>query len=264
MQLTHPTAQLLKLFTQLHLEFVVQAMIEGNSPAMVWMDDAGETALIWDKSQCLYLGGNLDHPRLQETITNALLPLARPFNLLKISLTSDEQAANIPLLFPNFRQETYPRSLFRLHPSTVTRTAFETPEGFHIRLIDRDLLTDIQRPGHADLVGEIELCWVSQDRFLENGFGVCILDEAGAIVCRCTAEYVSPQVCGIGIATYEPVMRRGLATAAAQAFVQQAVERNWTVYWDSWTNNLPSVRVAQKVGFELVTNYNAVLVFFNN
>lgn len=264
MQLTHPTPQLLELFSQPHLDFVVQAMIEGNSPAMVWMDDAGETALIWDKSHCLYLAGNLHHPRLQETITTALLPLARPFNVLKISLTSDEQAGNIPLLFPECRQETYPRSLFRLHPSTANRTAFEAPDGFQTQLIDHALLDDTQRPGHTNLVEEIELCWVSLDRFLENGFGVCVLDEAGTIVCRCTAEYVSPQVCGVGIATYEPVMRRGLATAAAQAFVQQAAERNWTVYWDSWTNNLPSVRVAQKVSFELVTNYNAVLIFFNN
>lgn len=264
MQLTRPTPQLLKLFNQPHLDFVVQAMIEGNSPAMVWMDDAGETALIWDRSHCLYIGGDINHPRLQETITTTLLPLARPFNLLKISLTSDEQAPIIPRLFQEFRQEAYPCSLFRLHPSTATRTAFEAPDGFHVRLIGRDLLTDNQSPGRANLVEEIELCWVSQDRFLEKGFGVCMLDEAGAIVCRCTAEYVSPQVCGVGIATYEPVMRRGLATAAAQAFVQQAAERNWTVYWDSWTNNLPSVRVAQKVGFELVTNHNAVLVFFNN
>lgn len=264
MQLTHPTAQLLKLFNQPHLDFVVEAMIRGNSPAMVWMDDAGETALIWDRSHCLYLGGDIHHPRLQETITTTLLPLARPFGLLKISLTSDEQVPLIPPLFQEFRQETYPCSLFRLYPSTVTRTAFEVPDGFQVRLIDRDLLTDTQRPGQADLVAEIEQCWVSQDRFLENGFGVCMLDEAGAIVCRCTAEYVSPQVCGVGIATQQSVMRKGLATAAAQVFVQQAAERNWTVYWDSWTNNLPSVRVAQKAGFELVTNYNAVLVFFNS
>ena len=75
----------------------------------------------------------------------------------------------------------------------------------------------------------------------------------------CTAEYVSPGVCGVGIETLEPYQKRGLATVAAQTFVQHAMRLGWQVHWDSWLNNTPSIRVAEKAGFEKVTEYrNAV------
>lgn len=259
MHLTQPSPEILPLFSQSHLAFMVEAMLAGNSPALAWRD--AETALIWDKAYCIYLGGKLENPRLREVISAALLPLAQQIRAFKISLTHDDQAAFIPNLFPEFGNDPYPHRLFKLDSAAVTTTPIVPPDGFHIRLIDAELLADTQRPGHADLAEEIELCWVARDRFLEYGFGVCLLDNTGAIVCRCTAEYVSSQTCGIGIATHEAVMGRGLATTAARVFVQKAMREGWTVYWDSRTNNLPSMRVAEKVGFKPITDYTPVIIY---
>ena len=258
MHLTQPSPELLHLFGQSHLAFMVEAMLAGNSPALAWQDP--ETALIWDRAYCIYLGGNLANPRLGEVITSALLPMAQQFRAFKISLTHDDQGSFIPSLFPEFGNDPYSYRLFTLDPAAVTTTPIVPPDGFQIRVIDADLLADAERPGHADLVEEIELCWVARDRFLEHGFGVCVLDNTGAI-CRCTAEYVSSQTCGIGIATHEAVMGRGLATAAAQVFAQHAIGEKWTVYWDSRTNNLPSIRVAEKVGFKPVMDYTPVIIY---
>ena len=50
-------------------------------------------------------------------------------------------------------------------------------------------------------------------------------------------------------------MRRGFATITASAFVEHALEQGLTPHWDSWKMNLPSVAVAHKVGFRLISEY---------
>jgi RimJ/RimL family protein N-acetyltransferase len=75
------------------------------------------------------------------------------------------------------------------------------------------------------------------------------------IVCWCTAEYVSCGWCGIGIETIQAYQRRGLATATATAFLAHCAAHGIQPHWDCWANNVPSVRVAEKVGFALVEEY---------
>ncbi len=79
--------------------------------------------------------------------------------------------------------------------------------------------------------------------------------ETNEIVTWCTAEYVSAGKCGVGIETAVEHMRRGFATITASAFVEHAVAKGLTPHWDSWKMNLPSVAVAHKVGFRLISEY---------
>jgi RimJ/RimL family protein N-acetyltransferase len=90
--------------------------------------------------------------------------------------------------------------------------------------------------------------WPSLERFYEHGFGYAALDGAG-VVCFCTAEYVSAQRCGIGIATETAYERRGIATATAAHFVQLARERGVAPHWECGGWNAASIRVAEKLGF---------------
>jgi RimJ/RimL family protein N-acetyltransferase len=76
------------------------------------------------------------------------------------------------------------------------------------------------------------------------------------IVCRCTAEYVSTFKCGIGIETDKKYRNRGLATLLASVFVDYCISKDIVPHWDSWNNNLPSIRVAENVGFEKISDYS--------
>jgi GNAT superfamily N-acetyltransferase len=105
---------------------------------------------------------------------------------------------------------------------------------------------------------EIQSCWSGIDRFLANGFGFLVQTEE-EMACFCTAEYASPGKCGTGIATMRGFERKGLATMAAAAFVEHARARGITVYWDSWNDNLASMRVAEKTGFTLQHVYEVFL-----
>jgi RimJ/RimL family protein N-acetyltransferase len=65
--------------------------------------------------------------------------------------------------------------------------------------------------------------------------------------------------CGIGIETVEEHQGKGFATAVAAEFVRHALALGFKPHWDCWANNLPSIRVAEKVGFEDAHDYKGAI-----
>jgi GNAT superfamily N-acetyltransferase len=105
-----------------------------------------------------------------------------------------------------------------------------------------------------DVIAEIESCWASLADFRRSGFGL-IAHDARAIVCWCTAEFVSDGKCGIGIETIPAYRGRGFATLTASAFLEHCAERAMTPHWDAWMHNVPSVAVAEMIGLDKVETY---------
>jgi RimJ/RimL family protein N-acetyltransferase len=101
--------------------------------------------------------------------------------------------------------------------------------------------------------------WGSAERFLATGFGYCAI-VGRAIVGWCTAEYTSRRACGIGIETIPEYQNQGVATALGAAFVVACAGAGVVPYWDSWTSNLPSVRVAEKLGFRKAQEYEILVI----
>ncbi|MFP3897146.1 MAG: GNAT family N-acetyltransferase, partial [Anaerolineales bacterium] len=95
----------------------------------------------------------------------------------------------------------------------------------------------------------IRWMWPSEERFRQRGFGyVAVVDEA--VICWCTAEYVSCRTCGVGIEVTRGYRNRGVGTATATRFVQEALRRGIMPHWECDAENPASMRVAKKVGFE--------------
>jgi hypothetical protein len=255
-------AALRPLFDVPHLDFVIDAICAGNSPALVWVDnpDVPRSAFVWDKTHGLYVGGDADNPAfydsLRQFLTQTMLPGARDreLGIFKIYPANEGWIAKIPALFDGLPLNTRERSLFRLK-GDVTSQSLNLPDGCRLQPITRDLLEDSGHAHRLELVGEIESCWNSLDLFFTRGFGFCVVGQAGEIACWCTAEYVSGKTCGVGVQTVEAYLKRGLATAAAQTFAHHCAAHGWTAYWDCWRANVPSVKVAEKTGFRKVEDY---------
>jgi RimJ/RimL family protein N-acetyltransferase len=152
----------------------------------------------------------------------------------------------------------YPRVVYTLSDSQPSVWRSQLPPGYAIRPIDQTLLNDATLGNHTDLIEEIEQCWPSQAQFLGYGFGVCLVGQH-EIICRCTAEYVSPGKCGIGIATAEPYRRQGFATLTAGTFIDECLTRTITPYWDAWLRNTASVATAEKIGLHKIQEYQVYL-----
>jgi len=251
------------LFDTPYLNFVIKAMEVGNSPALAWADDTHmpTSALIWDKTHSLYFGGDAHHSEFTQTMrdffTDSLIPKAQSdhMGILKLYFANEGWREEAASLMPNLILHERARVLHRFDAHSKVGLEPTLPPYTHLRLIDEELLQNSTLTGINAVTEEIQSCWTSLEHFIDQGFGYCVIDETAGVVSWCTAEYLSPGVCGVGIETLKAYQRHNFATAAANAFVQHASRLGWQVNWDSWLDNTPSIRVAEKVGFERVTEY---------
>jgi len=242
-----------------YLRLYIDALIEGNAPGRIWVDGLGNprSAYAWDETHCHYLvgvGGNRDFNEiLRRLLNDEIIPDARKTgnSIFKFYHTAGWESAigDICGIQPMRRG----RRFYRFNKSSVQKK--ESPLEFSIEVIDKNLLQS-KRLQNMDLVrGEISSCWNSLDDFLEKGFGLS-LRHHDEIVGWCTGEYVSDRVCGIGIEVLEKHQGKGLATVMASSFVEYCLHKGITPHWDSFDDNVPSLRVAEKIGFERVSEYS--------
>ena len=254
------------LFQGVYLTLMIDSVLAGTSSGTIWVDDPAQpqTALLWDNAYCLYLVGQAGNQsvnrQLAELYTTELAPAARGRGIdgFKILYSSADWEQSVAVVLPTLTLTQYPRVVYTLGGGERPNWRSQLPPGFAIRPIDQALLNDATLGNHADLVEEIDQCWPSQGHFLNQGFGYCLVGNH-EIICRCTAEYVSPGKCGIGIATAEPYRRQGFATLTASAFLDECLARAITPYWDAWLRNTASVATAEKIGLRRVQEYQVYL-----
>jgi len=239
------------LFDAEHLALVIDAVGAGNSPARVWVDGvtAPRAALIWDGSHSVYLAGKIDRAtEWRKLFDREVAPAGH--GVLKAYVT-DVAAETVFAGYPLQRRE---RVLYRGGRRSIPDWRTRLPAGFRISVIDDGLTMRDTLANAVDVIAEIESCWQSLSDFRRSGFGFIAHDDR-AIVCWCTAEFVSDGKCGIGIETIPAYQGQGFATLTASAFLEHCAERAMTPHWDAWAHNLPSVAVAEKVGLEKVETY---------
>lgn len=250
------------LFKGSHLHLVIDAVVEGNSPGLIWVDDvtSPKTAFMWDKAYCYHLAGSADNGKfntaLKEFINQKIVPEAIAHNrfIFKVYYSSEDWEREIEVMFMHTSLKKRERVLYNFEKLRIPDWKDRIPPGLCIKPIDEKLLKKTNLENVTDVVNEIESCWNSVDGFLRNGFGFCLVDDQ-AIACWCTAEYVSGNKCGIGIETVKLYRGRGLATLTACAFVDYCISNDILPHWDSWKDNLPSIAVAERVGFKKTLEY---------
>ncbi len=264
----HP-GQVSRLFEVPELNYRIVSIEAGNSPGGAWLDDVQNprTAFVWDGAHCLYFGGDADNEAfnhaLTTLLTGTLLPDVRQrvLSILKLHVTSEDWTPVLETAFHSVQLQRRRRVLYGIQASAdLLRAPDALQDGLSLRRIDSDLLAHTGLQNLDAMRAEIDSGWPSPERFLSEGIGYCVHHETDGIVAWCTAEYVSAGVCGVGIETLEAYQVHGLATAMASAFVREASARGLWVWWDSWLTNMPSVRVAEKTGFQKVCEYDAWLL----
>ena len=148
------------------------------------------------------------------------------------------------------------RKVPKLFYALGERKALSVPppalEDVRFLAIDADLLQREDLRNLERVRAEVEWMWPSLDRYVERGFG-CAALCGGAVVCWCTAEYVSADRCGIGIETLPAFQNKGVGTGAAACFVRACLDRGIIPHWECHRGNAASIRVAEKLGFSAVS-----------
>lgn len=256
-----PLAQsgpVVSLLSKPHQQLVAKSVIAGNTSGCFWADNASRPDLVvlWDGGHHLYMAAEKTGPESARMLKTFLSK--RVMSRMTGSATSRCMISSASTQTEDLLRQVLPdavprRRIFLRSTAPPKTTQALRDNTLRLEWIDRHLLeADLC---HVDDVrNEVRSMWGSVEAFLRGGVGYCVVDGP-QIVCWCTAEYVSPCWCGIGIETIQPYQGRGLATATAAAFVEHCLAHGIIPHWDCWADNAPSVRVARKIGFKTVEEF---------
>ena len=129
--------------------------------------------------------------------------------------------------------------------SAVEQRQTALPEGFEIRRIDAENI------GKLDGRIKPSFSWESDESFLKNGVGFCVMHGDTPAAWAFSAA-VSDDEIDIGVETLERFRGKGLAAAAASEMIRFSLAAGKKPVWACHAGNIGSQKVAEKLGFEKV------------
>jgi RimJ/RimL family protein N-acetyltransferase len=254
------------LFEPLRYHLASAAVLDGNSPGRVFVDDPAQprTAFMLSPEGCC-LAGDPDNRAFGDSINHDIVSeraLGDDVRVLFLVVHPERWRERLPGLL-----DPYP-SLAMKRRHYVCRTLrydwrAHLPAGCTVRRIDRELLESprLHMPGHV--TDWMENNWGSIDRFLQGGFGFVTV-RAGEVALWSLSDCVSGDRCEIGIRTMPAHRRCGLATVTASAVVEYALSCGFTmVGWHCPADNIGSIRTAKKAGFRRERDYSAYYAYLD-
>jgi RimJ/RimL family protein N-acetyltransferase len=94
----------------------------------------------------------------------------------------------------------------------------------------------------------VESAHGSGGAFLEHALGLCLM-RGDEIVAEAYAPFIGGGVAEVGVVTAEAHRGHGFAPIAIAFLAETLAERGLGMYWSCDADNVPSIRVADKVGF---------------
>lgn len=238
---------------------VLASVVEGNTEAQLWctsQPDNSVVCLLWDKgNNVFYLSGQLVLSETIEDLASLINTDVREkaikegLSYFQVRTLSSLPENSITHIFQNIPLKKRSKLFYTFCAKTVKTIPNPRLAGVQFRPIDADLLEEGRFENNHYVRSEIEWMWPSLERFRKKGFGIAAVIDA-RIICWCTAEYVSKSKCGIGIEAIDEFQNKGIATATAAHFLEHCMNQNIVAHWECDKDNIGSVRVAEKVGFE--------------
>ena len=235
-------------YTPPHISYVLDSIVEQNTPGQIFVNnlDLPSISITWDKGPIFYFGSTV----------NDEVEYKKAAGFLKEEILNTNVKKRLgvaKLYYPSTRWEKVILDSFKEYNPSI-----------RMRRINQHNLENIPPASSSTgniVIKEIDHEIGSKDKFLDHGFGYCALVD-GEIVCRCRAEYVSKSFCGIGISTDEKFRRRGLASITTSKILEKCKQLGITPYWESWKKNIPSIKVAEKMGFKKLYDYKIIFLQF--
>lgn len=251
------------VFEALRYNLVVDSVIDGNTPAWVFVDDVARPGrgLIWDRQDAMLIAGAPDDAfshDVARVIGDEIIPDAQARSIPVLSLQYDTAAWEPVIEQTILAGRQAERLLRRTYSFDRLRVDWRAalPAGTEMRRIDRDLLDHPTLDNADQVAGWVDSFWRSHAAFVETGFGYC-LAQGGAIASWCLTVFASGSNYEVGLATAPEYQGQGYATLVAAATIEHCLALGATPHWHCWEENVASQRVADKVGFTRPRTYPA-------
>ncbi len=255
-------AQVRAIFEPLRYNIVVGSVIDGNTPGWVFADDAERpmTAFIWDMQDAMLVAGDSANlafnERLAAAIRDDIVPDARRRGIPFLSLHYDRPAWE-PMIETMVLKGWGPHKVARYYyilENLAWNWRIGMPPGSEMRPLTASLLEGEDMENADQARGWVLSFWPSLDAFEAKGVGYCVV-YGETIASWCLSVFVSGKDYELGLATAPDYRGRGLAKRTAAACAEACLGRGLRVHWHCLEENLPSRRVAEKVGFDEEVRY---------
>lgn len=247
------------LFAGLKNRTAIQAVIEGNSPGRIFVDNQEHpsAAFMWNPFRYSYLAGEPSNDSftvsLRRLLAEELLPQAANSHdpTLVLYPYPESWGERVDLIIGDYGPIKLTRQTFVFNPvkSPYLGWQHRVLPGLQMRRVDERLLEQI-----SPLAEAVQVLWRSPADFVAMGLGYCLLDGE-QVVSTCFSAFAGGNQREIGIDTHPAYRRRGLATLTASALIDHCLQNDWIPGWECWTDNVPSVKLAEKLGFERHSGY---------
>ncbi len=249
------------------LDITLSSIFEENTEGELWYDEEEDTYFIWDKGNIVfYLFGESPSFEflndLSELFDDHIMERAEDygFSHFKINDLTDTSEEEIKTVFGDREYKTLKKYFYGYDKESIGVFHSSIAE-LKVLDIDEDFLKRTELRNLARVINEVKWMWPSFEKYYENGYGKAGVVE-DEIVCWCTAEYVSKDSCGIGIETLDRYRQKGIATKTAAEFIDYCLKNDITPYWECGSYNEPSVKLAERLGFDKIHEYEVFLTKF--
>lgn len=268
-QLTEGLERIRPLFHEHSRHPVLNGILAGYNKGRIFVDspDRPACALVWAEQEIFYLIGEPKErfvSALPSWIREVIAPeaerIADPFFQVEL-MPGAKWRPIVEQGLQEFIPKHYDRVVFTFDPERYLQLpSVSVPVDVRVERITQEMLAEDSFLEVRDNIADF---WTSPETFIEKGFGYVVL-AGDEVVCSCLTAFGTGTDVEIGINTYNRIHRgKGYGQLAARFFLDECLHQNRTPHWKTEVFRLPSIRLAEKVGFTNRRLYKAYMFLYN-
>ena len=256
-----------EMFSEVEYSLNCMVVIAGINDGRIWVDSKEKptSGFLVDNVWSFFLAGNPNNKEFNAMIGKILKEEIFPIASKKEKITHGdwvfyfEHQGWFEKIENEFVKDPIPldRYHYVFEKLLVPDWQAKIPKGFEMRRIDESLLKQENLENIEEIKNWINSQYENEEKFLESGFGFCLVENNETIACWCLSDWGVGNKIEIGIHTATEYRRRGFATLCTVATAEYGQGKGYQIGWHCNQDNEGSWRTAEKVGFVRKKSYLA-------
>lgn len=243
-----------KLVKNTHHELSVKAVLKGTSPGEVYVDNMeNPSAVLIIAPECKVVAGSPDNKLFNEGVSETLDFFDQ------ITCDDDGWEKSINEIHKNIAIRKYIRRYYELDQLKFSDFTSSLDSQFTLEYLYADNLMELDYENSDKLREWINLVDINQ--FKDYCFGAYIRKD-NTIVSMSLVDCIVDDRIEIGVKTEKEYRSMGLGSIAVAAVVGSSLSKGIKkIGWHCVDSNKGSIKIAEKVGFELIQKYSSFTPF---
>lgn len=230
---------------------LLEAVLQGDLQGRIFVDDVRSirSALIISRLDWVYFIGSNDCSDFKREAI-AILNQKSSGNYIWFGASDDWRELVKTAVSENVQD--FPRFQYRFSEEVFRKTPWSA--SVDILPVNESSLDTVLLKYYRDAS-----FWDSNSHFFNKGFGFFIRD-GGEIVSAIMSASVTETEAEIDIHTDESHRRKGYAEMLSRAFIDACLSKGLLPKWDCYSGNIPSIALAEKLGFIKDKQYPLIFI----